>query len=189
MKNLNFKYISAKNFLCFGPDGIEVNFEDYGNIVLIRGNNLDVKDEDGKTSSNGVGKSSILEILSYGLFGKTIKYPKKVSHKDVINNQICKKLEIEAVDVNEFVLNVKNKYPENLFLLIDETQALIGEGISEDLDKNMNEYWDFLGNLEKCANDNLCGLHIFHDLSSNSARAIKKIGKVETIHYCFFKFR
>ena len=96
MKNLNFKYISAKNFLCFGPDGIEINFEDYGNIVLIRGNNLDVTDEDGKTSSNGVGKSSILEILSYGLFGKTIKYPKKVSHKDVINNQICKKLEIEV---------------------------------------------------------------------------------------------
>ena len=96
MKNLNFKYISAKNFLCFGPDGIEINFEDYGNIVLIRGDNLDVKDENGKVSSNGVGKSSILEILSYGLFGKTIKYPKKVSHKDVINNQICKKLEIEV---------------------------------------------------------------------------------------------
>ena len=96
MKNLNFKYIAAKNFLCFGPDGIEINFEDYGNIVLIRGNNLDVKDEDGKASSNGVGKSSILEILSYGLFGKTIKYPKKVSHTDVINNKICKKLEIEV---------------------------------------------------------------------------------------------
>jgi DNA repair exonuclease SbcCD ATPase subunit len=112
MKNLNFKYIAAKNFLCFGPDGIEINFEDYGNIVLIRGNNLDVKDEDGKTSSNGVGKSSILEILSYGLFGKTIKYPKKVSHKDVINNKTCKKLEIE-VRWNGFRV-VRSRKPDGL---------------------------------------------------------------------------
>ena len=112
MKNLNFKYISATNFLCFGPEGIEINFEDYGNIILIKGNNLDVKDEDGKTSSNGVGKSSILEILSYGLFGKTIKQPKKVSHKDVINNQIGNKLEIE-VRWNGFRI-IRTRKPDGL---------------------------------------------------------------------------
>jgi DNA repair exonuclease SbcCD ATPase subunit len=96
MKNLDFKYISAQNFLCFGPQGIEFNFEDFSNIVLIRGNNLDIKEIDDKVASNGVGKSSIPEIIVYALFGKTIKHPKKITHKDVINNQIGKNLKTEV---------------------------------------------------------------------------------------------
>ena len=52
MKNLDFRYISAENFLCFGPKGIEFNLKNYSNIVLIRGNNLDVKELEEK-----IGKS------------------------------------------------------------------------------------------------------------------------------------
>ena len=61
MRNLKFKYFSAKNFFCFGPEGIEVDLEKLGNIVLIRGENLDVIDEEGKEGDeriavNGIGK-------------------------------------------------------------------------------------------------------------------------------------
>ncbi len=94
MIDLNFKYLSANNFLCYGEDGIEINLSDYGNIILIRGENKDVFDEGGKVSSNGVGKSSIPEIIVYTLYGKTIK--QKLSHGDVINNKICKKLRTEV---------------------------------------------------------------------------------------------
>ena len=96
MKNLDFKYISAQNFLCFGPDKFELYFNDYSNIILIRGNNLDTKEVDDKVASNGVGKSSIPEIIVYTLFGKTIKHPKKITHKDVINNQVGKNLKTEV---------------------------------------------------------------------------------------------
>lgn len=96
MKSLNIKYIQAQNFLCFGPDGFELNFSDHGNVVLVKGSNLDVVDSDSKTASNGVGKSSIPEIIVYTLFGKTIKHPKKINHKDVINNQIGKGLRTEV---------------------------------------------------------------------------------------------
>lgn len=96
MKSLNIKYIQAQNFLCFGSDGFELNFSDYGNVVLVKGNNMDVVDSDSKTASNGVGKSSIPEIIVYTLFGKTIKHPKKINHKDVINNQIGKGLRTEV---------------------------------------------------------------------------------------------
>ena len=44
MRSLDFKYLRAKNFVCFGPDGIEIELSKYGNITLIRGNNLDVHD-------------------------------------------------------------------------------------------------------------------------------------------------
>jgi exonuclease SbcC len=97
MKNLSIKYIQAQNFLCFGSEPFELTFKDYGNIVLVKGNNFDVVDSDSKTASNGVGKSSIPEIIVYTLFGKTIKHPKKINHRDVINNQIGKNLRTEVI--------------------------------------------------------------------------------------------
>lgn len=95
MRNLKFKYAKAENFLCFGDEGIEINFEQHGNIVCIKGKNLDVNNEDGTTASNGSGKSSIPEIIVYALYGKTIKKPKKLSHADIINNKVGKKLSVE----------------------------------------------------------------------------------------------
>jgi len=99
VKKLDFKYIRAKNFLCFGPDGIELEIAKYGNIIHVTGENLDAKldDGDGKKCSNASGKSSIPEILVYGLFGKTIKTPEKISHNNVIHNVINKGLEIEII--------------------------------------------------------------------------------------------
>lgn len=96
MNNLYFYYLAAENFLCFGPEGIELNLSDYGNIVLIKGENLDVQNEEEKIASNGCGKSSTPEILVYTLFGKTIKQPKKLTHKNVINNKTCAKLRTEV---------------------------------------------------------------------------------------------
>ena len=95
MIDLCFSYIAAENFLCFGPQGIEIDLTQYGNIVLIRGENMDVQEED-KSASNGVGKSSIPEIIVYTLFGKSIKQPKKLTHNNVINNKVGKKLRTEV---------------------------------------------------------------------------------------------
>lgn len=95
MRNLNFKYAKAVNFLCFGEDGVELNFEQYGNIVCIKGENLDVNNDDGTIASNGSGKSSIPEIIVYALYGKTIKKPKKLSHPDIINNKSGNNLLVE----------------------------------------------------------------------------------------------
>ena len=76
MKNLKFKSAAAQNFLPFGPEGIKIDFESLGNIVLIKGENIDYKDASTKESSNGSGKSSIQEIIVWTLYGKTIKNPK-----------------------------------------------------------------------------------------------------------------
>ncbi len=112
MKSLEIKYISAQNFLCFGPDTFELTFKNYGNIVLVKGNNFDVLDSESKTASNGVGKSSIPEIIVYTLFGKTIKHPKKINHRDVINNQIGKNLKTEVRWGNFRV--VRTRKPDSL---------------------------------------------------------------------------
>lgn len=95
MRNLKFKLARAKNFLCFGNKGVEINFENYGNIVCVKATNLDIQNSDEKTNSNGVGKSSCAEIAPYALFGKTIKKPNKLKHKQVINNKTEEDMEVE----------------------------------------------------------------------------------------------
>lgn len=114
MKSLDIKYIYAQNFLCFGQDAFELNFKDHGNIVLVKGFNLDVVDSESRAASNGVGKSSIPEIIVYTLFGKTIKHPKKINHKDVINNQVGKGLKTEVRWGNFRV--VRTRKPDTLRL-------------------------------------------------------------------------
>ena len=91
MLNLDFYYAAAKNFLCFGPDGIEIDFKKYGNIVLIEGFNYDDLNEKNEPGSNGAGKSSCFEILVYTLYGKPIYKAKQRKHKDMINNLSNKK--------------------------------------------------------------------------------------------------
>ena len=104
MKNLDFKYAAAYNFLPFGPEGIELNFKKYKNIILVCGENKDNKaidseffSSESKVSSNGTGKSSIQEIIIYGLFGKTVKRPEKLGANDVIHNKIGKDAKIELI--------------------------------------------------------------------------------------------
>ena len=102
MRNLAFKYAAAWNFLPFGPEGIELHFNNYKNIVLVRGENRDAKaidpslpSDEFKVSSNGTGKSSLQEIIVYGLFGRTVKRPEKLGVNDVIHNKIGRDCKIE----------------------------------------------------------------------------------------------
>ncbi len=119
MKKIEFKRISAQNFFCFGDEGIEINFKNYQNIVLVHGKNLDSTPKNSEEfASNGAGKSSIPEILVYGFFGKTIKKPKKLSHKDVINNKTGKKLKIE-IEWDKYKL-VRTRKPDGLKLYESE---------------------------------------------------------------------
>jgi DNA repair exonuclease SbcCD ATPase subunit len=93
MRNLKFHYARAKNFLCFGPDGIELHFNDYGSVVEVIGINLDTG-TDTVPASNGAGKSSLQDIISYCLYGKCVK--KKQDHSTVVNTINKGKLEVEV---------------------------------------------------------------------------------------------
>lgn len=91
IKNKKFKYAEARNFLCFGEEGIKLDFKNLGNIVHIRGINQDADGD--KSASNGVGKSSIPEIPVYALFGKTIK--RKLGVTDIVHNRELGDLYVE----------------------------------------------------------------------------------------------
>lgn len=85
MRNLKFRFARAENILCFGSAGIELHFSDYGNVIQVRGINLDNPGTSDDPASNASGKSSLQEILSIGLFGRTVKSPTKVTMGQVLN--------------------------------------------------------------------------------------------------------
>lgn len=88
MKHLKFRYLSAKNFLCFGSKGIELDLDSLGNIVVVKGKNWDdINPVTGQPGSNGSGKTTIYNILVFTLFGKTIK---KLKNQGLIFNKSSK---------------------------------------------------------------------------------------------------
>lgn len=85
MRSLKFHFVRAENILCFGPKGVEIHFADFGNVVQVIGINKDAPGTDDEPASNGTGKSSIQEILSIALYGRTVKSPTKNKGNRIVN--------------------------------------------------------------------------------------------------------
>ena len=114
---MRIKYIRAKNFLSIGKEPIEIDFTKYGNIINIVGQNHDR----GEHASNGSGKSSVLEIIVYGLYGKLIK---KMSHKEAINNKTKKGLEIE-IHWDDYKI-IRTRKPDSLTFMKGDKDLTLG---------------------------------------------------------------
>ena len=99
MRNLKFRHAYAENILPFGPKGVHFHFVDYGQVIQVKGINLDNPGTTDHPASNGAGKSSVQEILSIGLFGETVKSPKKIKGKQILNTLADKgRIEVEWDD-------------------------------------------------------------------------------------------
>tara|TARA_R110002012_G_scaffold284549_2_gene475374 strand:+ start:5901 stop:7511 length:1611 start_codon:yes stop_codon:yes gene_type:complete len=110
----------------------EVNFENYNGITHIAGQNLDTK----TLSSNGAGKSTIIEAVSFALFGKTIR---KTTEKSLGYNRAKVPCKV-TLTVNDNVVITRTKKPPSLVLEI-EGKSFTKEGIQqtqEYLEKSLN---------------------------------------------------
>lgn len=72
---IRIKNATAKNFLSIGNALQSVNFSN-GDLTLVLGENLDLGGDD-SGARNGVGKSAILNLISYGLYGQSLSNIKK----------------------------------------------------------------------------------------------------------------
>ena len=93
---LKIKNITIKNFLSVGAVSQAIKFEDKG-FVLIIGENLD---QGGNGARNGVGKSTIIQALSYALFDATITPIKKDNMINMVNSKnmmVTVELEVDGV--------------------------------------------------------------------------------------------
>lgn len=101
--------LQAKNFLSFKT--IEVDFDQFSNVVHIRGTNLDKK----PTESSGAGKSAIIEAIYFALFGKTLR---KTTGDTLINIHTTGKCEV-SLTVNDTIKIRRIKRPPKLILEVD----------------------------------------------------------------------
>lgn len=85
---MELRRLYLQNFLAVGDEPVEIIFDTKGGITLIKGNNQDVA---GK-SSNGSGKSSIVEGVTYALTGATLR---KLTGPGIIHNLATKECRVE----------------------------------------------------------------------------------------------
>lgn len=160
MKNLKFRYAAAQNFLCF-KDRVEFHFEDYGNIVLIKGENFDVM-KNGRPSSNGSGKSSIAELISYCLYGKTIKPPKKISKENVLHSWNPTKMEVE-VWIDDYRI-LRTKKPDKLRVWQDKNH--LWDKSSEVTLGTMAETQKLIDKIIGLTHESFCNVVVFDDANT-----------------------
>lgn len=174
MKTLKFRYAGAWNFLPFGPAGVEIYFGDYGQVVLITGENLDTGTEK-NPANNGVGKSSIQDVLSYAIYGKTVKCPKKLDHNKIINKISGSKLLVE-VQFDDYRI-IRGREPNKLevwhskdHIWTNETKVSKGKGTQE--------YIEGIVGLSHLA---FCNVVVFDDSNSYSFLELDTPHKREVI--------
>jgi len=80
---ITFKNVTMKNFMSVGNITQAINFED-SDLTLVIGNNLDLG---GNGSRNGVGKSVMLNAISFALYGSALTNIKKDNMVNITNNK------------------------------------------------------------------------------------------------------
>ena len=198
MKNLKFRYIAARNFLPFGPDGIEIYFDDYGQITLIQGCNLDIGSQE-FLASNGVGKSSIFEIISYALYGQTVKRPKKLDHDHVVNRISKSDMMVEVqfddyrvVRTRKTNTNKVELWKSSNHLWDNSTKVTKGKGVQEQIneaiglshlafcnvvvfdDSNTYSFLELDTEGKRKVIENLLGLDCFREYQDSAKKASKE---------------
>lgn len=124
---LKIKNVSAKNFMSIGAQTQAVNFDNC-NLTLVLGHNLDLG---GDGSRNGTGKTTIINALSYALYGEALTNIKK----DNLINKTNGKTMIVTVD---FEINGKayrierGRKPNILRFIVDGNDT--GDASNEDDD-------------------------------------------------------
>lgn len=99
------KHINIQNFMSIR--NANINLDNQG-LLLIRGENLD----DSSFDSNGAGKSSIFEALTYVIFDKSIR---GLSGNELINNDAKKNLVVTlefADGIDEYIIKRYRKHHE-----------------------------------------------------------------------------
>lgn len=97
MSGINFKKISVKNFLSVGNIPIELNLEDAGAYLFV--------------GKNGAGKSTIIDAITYALFGKAYR---KINKPKLVNaiNKNNTMVELEFTTGSGYYLIRRGMKPE-----------------------------------------------------------------------------
>ena len=137
---LKIKNVSAKNFMSIGAQTQAVNF-DQCQLTLVLGHNLDLG---GDGSRNGTGKTTIVNALSYGLYGDALTNIRK----DNLINKTNGKAMIVSVEFERDGVAYRierGRRPNTLKFFVDGTEPGDGEqqGDSRETQKEIEKIIGF----------------------------------------------
>ena len=115
---LKIKNVSAKNFMSVGAQTQAVNFDNV-NLTLVLGHNLDMG---GDGSRNGTGKTTIINALSYALYGEALT---NIRRDNLINKTNGKGMIVTVdfeIDGTEYRIE-RGRRPNTLKLFVDGNEA------------------------------------------------------------------
>jgi len=119
---IRIKNITIKNFMSVGNVTQSINFDDK-DLVLVLGENLD---QGGLDARNGVGKSTIVNALSYALYGTALT---KIKVDNLVNKTNSKNmvvtLEFEK-DGTEYLIE-RGRKPVKFSFMVAGTEASVDE--------------------------------------------------------------
>lgn len=189
------KSVDIKNFLIIGQAKIELHNR---GLVRICGDNND----DSTSSSNGSGKSAILEAIYWGLFGDTLRSLK--SADSVVNNSVKKncgvvvELEEEGTSYRVERYRKHSKKKNNLYLYINdvdsrgkdnrETQEYIEEILSIDkvsfansivfgqgYSKNLRRFSELSDKEQKECLESILDMEVFATAHTHASKELKDL--------------
>jgi DNA repair exonuclease SbcCD ATPase subunit len=129
-KRVHFEKLTIENFLSVGKKPVEIDFR--SGLHVITGKNRDQADR-----RNGIGKSTILDALSFALFGATLRELKK----EFVVNNITKKTAKVSLTFSVIENNITNNY--TIYRTIDPSKCFLyenGVDITRDSMVNTTEF-------------------------------------------------
>lgn len=131
---IKIKELTVKNFMSVGNQTQGVNFAQE-NLTLVLGENLDQGGDD-SGSRNGTGKTTIVNALSYALFGNALTNIKKDNLINKINNKnMLVTLAFEKDGTNYRV--ERGRKPSVMKFFVDDEEQIDGE--TDDSQGDMRE--------------------------------------------------
>ena len=143
---LKIKNVSAKNFMSVGNNTQAVNFDNC-QLTLVLGHNLDMG---GDGSRNGTGKTTIINALSYALYGEALT---NIRRDNLINKTNGKGMVVTAefeIEGKEYRIE-RGRRPNVLRLFVNGEDALDQEqqGDSRETQKEIEKIIGFPHNMFK----------------------------------------
>ena len=136
---LKIKSVTMRNFMSTGNVAQAVNLEKQG-LTLVLGENLDLG---GNGSRNGVGKTTLINAISYGLYGQAIS---NIKRENLINKINGKNMMV-AIDfeVNGHRYRIERGRKPTFFRYIVDDQHVN----SQDTDESQGESKDTQGDIDR----------------------------------------
>lgn len=170
-KKVNFEKLTIENFLSIGKTPVVIDFKP--GLHIITGSNKDQSDR-----RNAVGKSTILDGLSFVLFGSTLRELKK----EFIINNITKRTSKVSLKFNIIENGITNYY--ELHRTIDPNKCFLFENgidITRDSMVNTTEYVQKILKLTPEVFQNCIAMTVNNMVPFMAKRKIEKRKFIESI--------